>query len=314
MSYSVAFCGTPEFALPSLEALWGQEEFQVELVISQPDRPRGRGHRLSPSPVKKWAEERGIRVETPGRGELLEENLGVRNLDLAVVVAYGRILPSLFLDLFPMGCFNIHASLLPRWRGAAPIQRALMAGDKRGGVCLQKIVESLDAGDIVGSRDLEIPLSMGAYELYEKLSHLGAQLLKVELKNFLRGSVSSKPQEESQVCYATKIQKEEGRIQWSQGALSVHNKVRALDRGGPFAWTTFQGKALKIHKTALSSENRILSTKPGQVLQILPEGFEVNCGQGPSLKVLKVQPESRASMKAGDFARGFFLNKGDQLV
>ena len=309
MSYSVVFCGTPDFAVPSLLKLIEDSDFIVKKVLSQPDRPAGRGKKLKPSPVKQCALENGIEVLTPEKVSLAMDELKNLQADLSVVVAYGQILPQSFLDLFPLGSVNIHSSLLPRWRGAAPMQRAIMEGDSKTGVSLQKIVQKLDAGDIIGERVIDLPLEMGAAELYTVLSDLGSELLVSDLKMFLKGEVKAKKQDEALVTYAHKILKEEALLDWQQSALQIHNKIRGLNMG-PFAYTSFQGKQLKIHKTKpLEKKNQ---KNPGTIMTVCKESFEVSCGSH-TLEVFEVQPESKARMKAGDFIRGYHLKEGDRF-
>lgn len=285
-------------------------DFEVKVVFTQPDRQAGRGKKLKPSPVKLCAQKYDLSVLTPEK--ISEEEwltqIESMNLDLAVVVAYGQILPDRFLNAFNKACVNIHSSLLPRWRGAAPMQRAIMNGDEITGVSLQKIVKKLDAGDIIGETSFSIPIDMGTNVLYEKLSHMGAELLSHKLKDFIEDRVSLKAQDESLVTYAHKIKKEEGLVDWSLSAQEIHNKIRGLNMGGPFAYTSFQGKQLKLHKSLpieLGANHR-----PGSVMTVKKDSFEVSCGS-QRLEVFEVQPESKARMKAGDFIRGYHLKEGD---
>ena len=189
MAYNIIFCGTPEFAVPSLKSLHKDPRFNILRVYTQPDSPSGRGKKLQASPIKKVALELGLDVHTPEKistTEIINE-LKDLSIDGGVVVAYGQILSQSFLEALPKGCVNIHSSLLPRWRGAAPMQRALMAGDEQTGVSLQKVVKKLDAGAIIAEEKIEVPLSLGAIELYETLSEKGAQLLKENLEPYYLG-------------------------------------------------------------------------------------------------------------------------------
>ena len=313
MAYKVIFCGTPEFAVPSLKALQGDPEFIMDLVLSQPDRPSGRGKHLKASPVKKTAQALGVEVWTPEKvkDEECLEKLAARQADLAVVVAYGQILPQKFLDMFPKGCVNIHSSLLPRWRGAAPMQRAIMAGDKESGVSLQVIVPALDAGDVIGERKVQIPESMGAMELYLQLKSMGCELLKKELKEFLLGERKAQPQKAEDVTLAPKIQKSEALVDWKQSAENIHNKVRGLNMGGPFAMAQFRGKQIKLHKTKVVSETS--DQKVGHVSCVEKNFFRVQCGEG-QVELSEVQPESKAKMNVADFIRGYQPQVGEELV
>jgi len=312
MAYKIAFCGTPEFAVPALAALQNHPEFEVVKVFSQPDRPSGRGKKLKPSPVKMAAEGFSIPVETPERvstSEIVDEIKG-GEYDLGVVVAYGQILSQDFLDAFKHGCVNVHSSLLPRWRGAAPMQRALMAGDQETGVSLQKVVKKLDAGDVIAEHKLSVPIEMGAMELYTTLSKLGAILLTENLIPFMNNQIELRPQNEADVTHAGKIMKDEGLINWDLENQIIHNKIRGLDMGGPFAFTNFKSKTLKIHKSLpLEGERR---AEPGVIVEVGSESFKVACRKG-ELEIFMVQPESKARMKSADFIRGYHVKEGEHF-
>ena len=313
MAFKILFCGTPQFAVPSLEVLHKDPRFEIVSVFSQPDRPSGRGQKLHPSTVKKRALELGLTVETPEKASSKEvvQSIKDKGLDVAVVVAYGQILSQAFLDSFAHGCVNIHSSLLPRWRGAAPIQRALMSGDNITGVSLQKVVKKLDAGPVIAAKALPLNEEIGALELTERLSVLRGELLLQSLEAYLDGNGNLKGQDESLVTYASKIEKTEGLVDWRQSAHAVHNKIRGLNMGGPFAYTTFNDKNLKIHKSYPSSQNE--SAQPGQVVRVEKDHFVVACGDG-ALELWVVQPESKARMNAADFIRGYHLKEGDCFV
>jgi methionyl-tRNA formyltransferase len=308
----VLFCGTPEFALPTLDALFNDPRYQVKGVLSQPDRPSGRGQKLQPSPVKKRALELGLEVRTPEKASDPEIHDWVQQLgpQVGVVVAYGQILSQKFLDGFPLGCVNIHSSLLPRWRGAAPMQRAIMAGDPTTGVSLQKVVKKLDAGPIIGEASLELGDEMGAMELTQRLSQMGAELLLQSLEPYVQGQIQPKEQDESLVTYAAKIEKSEGLIHWNRPSRQIHNQVRGLDMGGPFAYTLLNDKNLKIHKTRPYPHTH--NGSPGQVVEVFKDHFVVACGEG-ALEVWQLQPESKARMSAADFIRGYHLKQGVQF-
>ncbi len=312
MSYKIVFLGTPLFAVPSLAALQSSPEFSVEKVFTQPDRPSGRGKKLKPSPIKMAAQDFGILVESPEKVSTPEiiSSLKKENYDLAVVVAYGQLLSDDFLRAFKSGCVNVHSSLLPRWRGAAPMQRALMAGDEYTGVSLQKVVKKLDAGDVIGEVRMQLPLDLGASQLYASLSQQGAKLLTQKLVPYLKGQIDPVPQEESEVTYASKIRKEEGKVDWSLSNKEIHNKIRGLDMGGPYAYTTFKDKTLKLHKSfPLDGQHK---APQGMVVDVKKDSFIVACGEG-ELELHVVQPESKARMKAADFIRGYHIKEGDRL-
>ncbi len=310
MSYRIVFCGTPEFAIPALATLTEDPDFEVHRVFSQPDQPSGRGQKLRPSPVKGWALEHGLEVMTPEKVSTTEmvSEIRQKKWDMAIVVAFGQILSQNFLDAFPRGCVNIHSSLLPRWRGAAPMERTLMAGDSQTGVSLQKIVKELDAGDLIGNRKIKLTENVGAGELYEKLSHLGTELLTQDLKAFLRREIRARPQDETQVSYAPKILKRETWIDWRNPAFEIHNKIRGLNRGGPFASTYYKKKVLKLHRSQWIKINH--RARPGEIIDLGNESLVVSCGK-EALELLVLQPESKTKMKARNFMCGYHPKKGD---
>ena len=310
MPYKVLFCGTPLFAVPTLAALHAHPSFELLRVFSQPDRPAGRGKKLKASAVKMAAMDFKIPVETPEKISNIEIIQQIKNekIDVGVVVAYGQILSQDFLDAFNIGCVNVHSSLLPRWRGAAPMQRALMAGDKQTGVSLQKVVKKLDAGPVIAEKKIEIPMEMGATLLYSTLSQLGASLVCENLADFIEGKSNLKEQNESDVTYAKKIEKDEAWIDWSQPAWDIHNKIRGLDMGGPYASSRFRGKALKLHVSKFVKSDH--QARPGMVVEVGPSSFNVACGES-EVEILMVQPESKAKMAASDFIRGYHLKEGD---
>lgn len=306
----VCFLGTPEFAVTSLKALLEDEHFEVVGVVTQPDRPAGRKLQLTPSPVKTLALARGLKVLSPEshrQNELIVDAIRTWKAEVAVVVAFGQILTEDFMKIFNFGAVNVHGSILPRWRGAAPIQRAIEAGDKESGVTLQKMVKKLDAGDILGIRRVTLDENINAQELHDQLAFLGADLLRVELMDYVRGNLAGVPQNEAEVTLAKKIDKLEAEIKWKKSASEIHNKVRAFVMG-PGTFTTWQGKKLKIHKTKVIS----LSTKtkePGQIVDVHESSFAIQCGEG-HLEILEVQPESRNRMSAQDFLKGQALKAG----
>lgn len=306
MSYKVLFCGTPDFAKRQLEFLLNDQEYKVVTVVSQPDRPSGRGQKLKPSPVKELALKNNISVLTPEKasdGAFIEE-LKRQTYDVCVVVAYGQILKRKFLDLFPNTCVNLHASLLPRWRGAAPIQRAIMAGDLETGIGLQVVVPKLDAGAVIGERRTKIRIADDALVVHDALAELGGELLCEDLKNYLKGDVKAVLQDEALVTYAQKITKAESEIDWTMGALEIHNKIRGLALG-PHANTMFQGQRLKILKSMPVDQKSL----PGVVAEATPERLLIGCSKG-CLQVLILQPESKKPMSASEFLRGHPLKVG----
>lgn len=308
----IAFLGTPEFARFHLAALLNDSHFEVVGVVSQPDRPSGRNMKLTPSPVKQLAMDSGLKVITPEsiKVESVLKEIGTWKAEAAVVVAYGQIVSQKFLDMFPEKVVNIHGSLLPRWRGAAPIQRAIEAGDKITGVSLQVMTRKMDAGAVIGSYSLPIGENMNAQELHDELMPLGAQLLSVEFMDYLRGNLTAHPQDESLVTFAHKIDKSEATIDWRRPAQEIHNQVRAFYMG-PGSVCSLNKKKLKLVKTEFVAGDE--KANAGTVTKVNREDFIVACGRD-ALRILEVQPESRPRMKVKDFLLGHSLTEGTNLI
>lgn len=288
----ICFLGTPNFSQKCLQYLLNQPELEVRIVITQPDKPTGRGLKIQASPVKALALEKGIKVYTPEKVRDIISIISESGCLAAVVVAYGKILPQIFLDLFPAGVVNIHTSLLPRWRGAAPIQRAIEAGDTQTGVCLQKVVYELDAGDIIGLRQLELSENIHATEVHDQLLELSEQLFKHELIKFLNNQIIPTPQNPENVTYAKKLEKSEELIDWSSPGKKIHNKIRAFCLG-PGTYTFMNGKKLKIWKSKW--HNRTILTEPGKLIEPTSEGVLVSV-HGGTLELLIAQPESKSKI------------------
>jgi methionyl-tRNA formyltransferase len=314
------FLGTPEIARKCLEAMIKDEHFEVVGVVSQPDRPAGRKLQLTPSPVKALAQSVGIPSLTPEKINTEEAMIAIRawRAEVAVVVAFGQILSQNFLDLFPQRIVNVHASLLPRWRGAAPVQRALMSGDTETGVSLQIVVRKMDAGSLLGIRRIPLDEEINAIDVFERLPQLATELITIELMDYLRGNLTPLPQDESQITMAPKIDKAEAEIDWSQSSDEIHNKVRGL-AAGPVASTSRGGKIVKVHRTKVeksSAAGLLFYGSPGQILAgghvNSASALHVVCGQGV-LEILKLQPESKAAMSAQDYLRGYPVTKGDHF-
>lgn len=309
----VCFLGTPEFAVTSLQALLDDEHFEVVGVVTQPDRPAGRKMQLTPSPVKNLAVARDLRVISPEslrKNPLILDEIRKWGAEVAVVVAFGQILTQEFMDAFRFGAVNVHGSILPRWRGAAPIQRGIEAGDVESGVTLQKMVKQLDAGAIIGMRRVPLDDQINAQELHDRLAHLGADLLRVELMDFVRGNLAAVVQDESQVTYAHKIDKSEAEMKWNLAATHLHNKVRAFVMG-PGTYTLLAGKKLKVHRTQITAQSGGQKA-PGTIVEIGENHLAIQCGEG-ILSLLEVQPESRTRMSARDFLKGHSLVVGNTL-
>ena len=311
----IVFLGTPEFAAASLRRLIVDDHYEIAAVVSQPDRPAGRKMQLKASPVKELALAHGLKVYTPEtvNTEEFRQEIKALGAESAAVVAFGQILGQKFLDLFPKGCVNIHGSVLPRWRGAAPIQRAIMAGDEESGVALQIVVKKLDAGPLLGIRRLEIGEQMNAIQLHDKLKELGADLLHVEYMDYLRGNLIPVPQDEALVTIAPKIDKAESRIDWTKSAREIHNLVRGLAMG-PMPYAVRNGQMLKILNTRVVDENSG-NGPAGSFRAVTSNGvshLEVSCGRG-LLSVAEVQPESRSRMSVADYLRGQPAPGGDSF-
>ena len=294
----IVFAGTPEFAVPSLRAAAGKGE--IVAVYTQPDRPAGRGRELQPSPVKREALLRGIPVLQPEslKSELSRDALRALQPDLMVVVAYGLLLPSKILGIPKHGCWNVHASLLPRWRGAAPIQRAIEAGDRETGVCLMQMEKGLDTGPVLLSQSLAIGEQETAGQLHDRLAELGAQVLSDGL-GLLRAGMRpvARAQPAAGATYARKLDKAEARLDWTQPADRLACKVRAFNPW-PMAEATLAGERVRIH-AALPLELAHDAT-PGTVLQAGRDGIDVACGEG-ALRLRVLQREGGRAITAADY-------------
>lgn len=311
--FRTVFLGTPEIARNCLASLLKCAAFEVVGVVSQPDRPAGRKMQLQASAVKKLALDNGIEVLTPEKvnADVIEKMRSWKP-DVAIVVAFGQILPQSFLDLMPGNVVNLHTSLLPRWRGAAPVQRAIMAGDKKTGVCLQAMVKKLDAGDIIASYETTINDLVNAVELLEQLGAAGSRLIESELPRYLNRALEAypvKPQDETLVTYAHKIEKSESLINWNLAAREIHNKVRGMILG-PGTHTVLKASRLKIHRTEIVDEVSIGSS--GVVAKADADGIVVQCAGG-KLRVTELQPESSPKMKAREYLLGHPLKVGEKF-
>jgi len=305
MTLRLAFMGTPDFAVPTLAELIAQGH-EIVAVYSQPPRPKGRGMALEPGPVHKFADNAKLPVRTPLSLKSAEEQeaFAALDLDVAIVVAYGLLLPKAILDAPQLGCFNLHGSLLPRWRGAAPIQRAVMAGDAETGVMVMRMNEGLDTGPVLMAERVAVGRKTSG-DLTAELSRLGADLMARALGALERGAVVPRPQVEDGVTYAKKISKEEARIDWSKSAHEIDCHIRGLSPF-PGAWTEASGERLKI----LYAEPVDGQGKPGMLLD---DALTVACAGG-ALRLQKVQRAGKAAMSAADLLKGFALPRGTQLA
>ncbi len=280
----IVFAGTPEFAAEHLKALLGTQH-QVIAVYTQPDRPAGRGHKLMPSPVKQLAVEHGIPVYQPAtlRAPEAQAELAALQPDLMVVVAYGLILPQVVLDTPRLGCINSHASLLPRWRGAAPIQRAVQAGDDESGVTVMQMEAGLDTGPMLLKVSTPIAPSDTGGSLHDRLAALGSQAVNQAVDALAAGTLTGEVQDDSLANYAHKLNKDEARIDWSRPAVELERQVRAFNPW-PICHSTLNGEPLKVLAATLGEG----SGQPGQILAASKDGLTVACGEG-ALRLTRLQ-------------------------
>jgi methionyl-tRNA formyltransferase len=305
MTLRLAFMGTPDFAVPTLAELIAQGH-DIAAVYSQPPRPKGRGMALEPGPVHKFAAGAGLPVRTPLslKGEAEQAEFAALNIDAAIVVAYGLLLPKAILDAPALGCFNLHGSLLPRWRGAAPIQRAVMAGDAETGVMVMQMEEGLDTGPVLMAERVPVGRKTSG-ELATELSRLGADLMVRALGALERGAVTPVPQSADGVTYAKKILKDEARIDWTKSAVEIDCLVRGISPF-PGAWTEVNGERLKV----LYAEPANGSGAPGTALD---DALTIACGSG-ALRLRKVQRAGGKAMDADDLLKGFAVPRGTLLA
>lgn len=302
----LAFMGTPAFAVPTLDALAGAG-FDIAAVYSQPPRPAGRGKRLQPSAVHARAEALGLAVRTPVtlRDAAAQAEFAGLGLDAAVVVAYGLILPRPVLDAPRLGCVNLHASLLPRWRGAAPVQRAIMAGDAETGVCVMRMEQGLDTGPVLARLSTPIGADETAGALGERLARLGAPLVVETLRALGAGRATATPQPETGALYAAKIDKAEARLDWGEPAEALARRIRALNPA-PGAWTMLGDERLKL----LAAHVEAGQGAPGTVLD---DALLIACGAG-ALRIDRAQRPGRAPMDRAELLRGLKVAPGALLT
>jgi methionyl-tRNA formyltransferase len=310
----IIFMGTPSLAVPSLEALHAEHE--IALVVTQPDKPAGRGKQLAASAVKTFALEHGLPIAQPvrARNEEFIEELREVSPEAIAVVAFGQILPRAILDLPPRGCVNAHFSLLPRWRGAAPVQHAILAGDTATGVTTQWMAEKLDSGDIILQRELEIRPEETTGDLWQRLTPLGAEVLRDTMRLIAEGRAPRVPQDESLITWAPTLNKEDGYITWAQDARAIVNRVRAMNPW-PGAWCDFRDGTLKIWRAAVAEPPSNLESSeytPGTVLAVNNDGVLVATANG-AIQLLEVQAEGRPRLPAAAWARGARLQISQPL-
>ena len=308
----VIFMGTPEFSAPILNALI--EKYKVIAVVTQPDKKVGRKQIVTPSPIKKIAVANKIEVLQPA---FLKDNVEfIRrvkelNPDVIIIAAYGLILPKEILDIPQCGVLNVHASLLPKYRGASPIQAAILNGDKETGVTIMLVNERMDEGDILTQKTITINNNDNFEALYNKLSELGANLLLKTLPGYLSGQIKPKPQEDSEATYCQLITKDMGKIDWHKSALEIDRQIRAFTPW-PGTYTTWQGKNLKILSASADGSTKLTMTaSAGEVFKV-NEGFAIACGQG-ALEIIKLQLEGKKPMTAKEFLNGYPTIIGSNL-
>jgi methionyl-tRNA formyltransferase len=319
----IIFCGTPEFALPSLRHLLAQSDFQVAGVVTQPDRPRGRGHATSSSPVKEAAVAARVPVYQPEKIKLEEafEYFNRTAPDAVVIIAYGQIVPQRLIETPRLGWINLHGSLLPKYRGAAPIHRAIINGETRSGLTTMRIDAGLDTGPTLLKFETDIGPDETAPQLYARLSKAGAPLVVETLRGLDRGIIVPAPQHNSQASFAPPLKKEEGRIDWSLPAQQIYNRIRGL-QPWPGAFTSFRGKNCAIWGRAASKPNLLASfaaspaaatPAPGEIFAA-GGNVSVACGEGTALQLEFVQLEGRKRITALEFANGARLARNDRFM
>ena len=308
----IVFMGTPDFAVPCLRQLL-EDGQNVAGVFTQPDRPKGRGYALAPPPVKELALDRGLPVYQP---EKMRDGTALGILqklepELIVVVAYGRILPREILELPPLGCINIHGSLLPRYRGAAPIQWSVLNGDPVAGVTSMFLAEAMDTGDMILRMETPLGENETSGELYERLAPMGARCLSNTIRLFEEGNVPREPQDEAQATLAPMLTKAMGELDFGQPVRKLHNLIRGLNPW-PSAWVRTGGKLLKLHRSLLRPDLAADGAAPGTLLD--SRELIIACGDGGALQLLQVQPEGKGRMAGEEYLRGVRLKKGDPLI
>lgn len=307
----IVFMGTPDFAVPCLKALL-QEHHEIAAVVTQPDRAKGRGNKLSPPPVKLLAEEAGIPVYQPEKIKTPEFTQLLRNLkpDVMIVVAFGQILSQEILEIPPMGCINVHASLLPKYRGAAPINWCIINGENKTGVTTMYMDKGLDTGDMIIRKETEIGENETAGELHDRLMELGAEVLTETMECLVKGSIPRTPQNNAAATYAPIMTKALGKIDWSRNAHEIKNLIRGT-YPWPGAFSSYKGRVFKIMK-AQAVETNEKHEKCGNILKVEKDCIVISCGTG-SLKILELQFENEKRMSTEAYLRGHEIIEGVML-
>ena len=307
----VVFMGTPDFAVPCLDMLVA-EQYNVVAVVSQPDRPKGRGQKLAMSPVKQAALNYGLTVLQPHKVKEVgfQTELSLLKPDLVIVVAFGQLLPKTMLDIPPLGCINVHASLLPRYRGAAPIHWAVMNGEQVTGVTTMYMDVGMDTGDMILKSEIRITADDTTGVVHDKLKESGAKILSETITLLLANQAPRIVQNHEKATYASMLSREVEAIKWERSATDIHNLVRGLNPW-PGAYCSYQDKNLKTWQTR-EYESEMSTNKPGKIIRITTDGFLVETGQG-TLEILEVQPANKRRMSAKDFVCGYGVTVGDIL-
>lgn len=307
---SVVFMGTPDFAVPCLEMLC-EQNYQIKAVITQPDRPKGRGQKLVESPVKACALKHGLpilqpqKIKTPEFEAILEE----LNPDLIVVVAFGQILSKRILDIPRLGCINVHASLLPQYRGAAPLHWSVIRGEKKTGVTTMFMDEGLDTGDMLLTAEMDITDTTTTGEVHDMLQNMGADVLSETIKQLVAGTAVRRVQNHEEATYAPLLTKELECIDWTQSAVNIHNLIRGLNPW-PGSYTICRNKRLKLWGSEVLAEET--DKQAGTIIRVENERLVVAAGTGV-IALISVQPEGKKRMAAGDFTRGYQITVGEIL-
>jgi len=307
MFKKIVFMGTPDFSVPILKSLY-QNGYHVVTIYSQPPQKSNRGQKINKSPVQKMAENLCIELRTP---ENLKNNseeynfLKLLNPDLVIVVAYGQLIPKEYLKLSKNGFINIHASLLPKWRGAAPIERSLMNQDSKTGISIMKIVEKLDAGPIMKKEVISIEENTNSFDLRNKLASLSSEIILDCIDDIEKGNAIFKEQNEQEATYAKKINKTEGQIKWEDSANKIISKINSL-YPSPGAWFTYMGERYKVLKA-------VISNSQGKIGEVLDDNLIISCGD-KSIKILEIQRQGKNIQKINEFILGSKIKKGNLLI
>ncbi|MCK8817822.1 methionyl-tRNA formyltransferase [Natroniella sulfidigena] len=309
----IVFMGTPDFAVPALEAVVEAEGIEVQGVISQPDRKKGRGQKLQPTSVKKKALEYDLEVFQPEDISEGIDKLKEWDPEVIAVVAYGQILPEEVLNLPEHGCINVHSSLLPKYRGAAPIHRAIINGDQITGVTTMKLEQGMDTGDMILQQEVEITAEDTVGSLHDRLALVGGELLVETLVAIADGSVSYQEQDHAAATYADKVDKKEGEVDWGQSAEDIWNLIRGFNPW-PGAYTYYQGQRLKLWASQVVDQEKVNEKiEPGTIVELDHDlGIVVQTGQG-QLVLTKLQPASKQKMSATDYLLGYDIEVGSKL-